>query len=154
MRNLHTYRLALSWKGDPEQNTVSNDRKYQISIEGKPELFGSADQPFFGDNTLYNPEDLLLSAISSCHMMSYFYVCRKHGIHISSYKDLPEGFLKVNNDGSGQFEKVVLKPTIEIVVGDLKKANDLHLEAGKLCFIANSCSFKIEYESSVKLVQK
>lgn len=146
MKNLHKYTLLLNWLGDPLQNTISNDRTYSVSIEGKPVLTGSADSAFFGDNSLYNPEDLLLSALSACHMMSYFYVCRKHGIQISSYRDNPEGFLKINTDGSGQFEKVTLKPSIGIKSGDEEKAYGLHTEAGKLCFIANSCAFPIDYE--------
>lgn len=154
MKKEHKYTLSLNWLGDPFNNSVSNDRKYKVSIEGKPSFIGSADQSFFGDNTFYNPEDLLLASLSSCHMMSYFYICRKNGINISSYVDQPEGFLKVNKDGSGQFEKVILKPRIEIIEGDKENAEKLHVTAGKLCFIANSCVFKIEYSPQIIIVSK
>ena len=154
MKKEHKYTLSLNWLGDPFNNSVYNDRKYKISIEGKPSFIGSADESFFGNNALYNPEDLLLASLSSCHMMSYFYVCRKNGIKISSYVDQPEGFLKVNKDGSGQFEKVILKPRIEIREGDKEKAKGLHNSAGKLCFIANSCAFSIEYLPQIIMVSK
>jgi len=147
MKRDHVYTLQLNWTGDSKENHVVNDRVYEIEIEGKPILKGSADTPFFGDGSKYNPEDLLLSSLSACHMMSFFYVCRKQGITITSYKDKPQGFLKVNIDGSGQFEKVILRP--EVVIEDNKQrdmAEDLHNQAGKLCFIANSVNFEILYE--------
>ncbi len=148
MKNHHTYTLRLDWNGNPDKDSMKNDRLYEVAIEGKAPFCGSADKPFFGDPTLYNPEDLLLSALSACHMMSFLYLCRKKGIRVLSYQDNPEGFLKVNPDGSGQFEKVVLKPEVQLAdIAQREEAIALHPEAGKLCFIANSCNFEIVYEA-------
>lgn len=149
MKNEFNYTLALNWLGDKNGTHHREDRFYEIRIEGKPKLLGSADQPFFGDPSLYNPEDLLLSALSSCHMMSYLYVCRKAGIKISSYQDNPVGTLKLNKEGIGKFENVTLKP--QVVLADksqTQQASALHHKAGKLCFIANSVNFDIKYEAS------
>lgn len=153
MKNAHIYTLDLIWKGNPNQTTIKNDRIYEVAIAGKPSFMGSADQIFHGKPELYNPEDLLLSALAACHMMSYFYVCRKAGIEILSYKDQPIGLLKVNSDGSGQFESVTLKPTITIADGPhISKASSLHQSAGKLCFIANSVNFQISYEPEIMVL--
>ena len=107
---------------------------------------GSADKVFHGNQTLYNPEDMLLSALSSCHMMSYLYLCRKAGIKVTSYSDKPEGKLILNMDGSGAFTEVVLKPVVILKDKNQQYIANLHAEAGKLCFIANSCTFDIIYE--------
>lgn len=147
MKNEHIYKLSLQWDGRPNDHSIKNDRLYKVAIEGKQPFRGSADQVFFGDPSLYNPEDLLLASLSACHMMSYFYVCRKQGIKILDYQDEPVGLLKVNVDGSGQFEQVTLFPTVRLAnKGDEDQARLLHEQAGKLCFIANSCRFTILYE--------
>ena len=78
-------------------------------------------------------------------MMSYLYVCRKNGVRVLSYEDNPKGVLKVNQNGSGQFEQVFLNPVVKIVdytMVDLAKS--LHQKAKKLCFIGNSCNFPIQ----------
>tara|TARA_B100000809_G_scaffold194861_1_gene194146 strand:- start:370 stop:831 length:462 start_codon:yes stop_codon:yes gene_type:complete len=150
MRNRHLYTLELNWSGNREVSNIGNDRLYEIQIEGKQLLKGSADEAFFGNPELYNPEDLLLSALSSCHMMSYLYVCRKQGISVGAYQDTPEGLLKVNIDGSGEFECVTLNLRIEVLnINQIELAVKLHDEAAKLCFIANSCKFKIKYNVDV-----
>ena len=137
----------MTWTGKPEDNNHKNDRLYQVDIEGKPIINGSADKPFFGDSAKYNPEDMLLAALSSCHMMSFLYVCRKKGLKVLAYSDKPNGELLVNIDGSGQFEKVGLHPTV-VFENELSQKEELalHVEAGRLCFIANSCNFEIVYE--------
>ena len=152
MSNTHLYTLSLKWIGNSKLNSIRNDRLYEIAIPEKPSFKGSADQTFYGDATLVNPEDLLLSALSSCHMMSYFYVCRKNNIEIVSYQDNPIGTLQVNPNGSGQFSKVVLKPLIKLKkASNFKLAFSLHSEAKSLCFIGNSCSFPIVIEPIIEV---
>ena len=146
MKNIHHYTLSLQWSGDANLSSIRNDRLYRIDIAGKPSIEGSADVPFYGDPQLHNPEELLLSALSACHMMSYLYLCRKYKIEVLAYADDPKARLKVNTDGSGQIEEVDLYP--KVVLADKSReseANKLHLQAGKLCFIANSCNFSIAY---------
>lgn len=147
MNKQFDYTLKLKWLGNDSGTHHRHDRFYEIDIDGKPQLKGSADKPFFGDPGLYNPEDLLLSALSSCHMMSYLYLCRKAGIKVSSYQDDPVGVLKLNNNGEGRFELVTLKPKVVLVdKSQVENAAKLHAQAGKLCFIANSVNFEIRYE--------
>ncbi|WP_375239839.1 OsmC family protein [Aurantibacter sp.] len=152
MGNKHLYTLNLKWIGESYINSIKNDRLYEIAIPGKSSFKGSADQTFHGDATLLNPEDMLLSALSSCHMMSYFYVCRQNAIEIISYQDQPLGTLQVNSNGSGQFSKIILKPLVIIKSKlDLELAISLHSKAKSLCFIGNSCNFPIEVEPIVEI---
>ncbi len=147
MNDDYNYTLELNWLGTEGGTHHRDDRLYNIQIEGKESFKGSADKPFFGNPNLYNPEDLLLSSLAACHMMSYMYLCRKEKIGILSYQDNPVGVLKLEVGGSGRFERVTLKPRIHLLQeAQSKRALELHKEADKLCFIANSVNFKINHE--------
>ena len=127
-------------------------KSHQIKIEGKPALNVSAAKAFKGDPELYNPEDLLLSSLVSCHMMSYLYVCSQNGIEVLEYSDNAEATLEVSADGSGRFVEVRLKPKVKISNSDkIELALELHKKANELCFIANSCNFSVLHEASCEV---
>ncbi|AWK03757.1 osmotically inducible protein OsmC [Flavobacterium crocinum] len=143
----HLFKAELNWTSNKNQEvTVGKvyNKTHQIKIEGKPVLDISAAKAFKGDPELYNPEDLLLSSLVSCHMMSYLYVCSQNGIEVLEYSDNAEATLKVNPDGSGRFVEVKLFPKVKIANSDkIKLALELHQKANQLCFIANSCNFPV-----------
>lgn len=151
----HDYKLTLKWTGNKGTGTSgyrAYDRNHEILIEGKTTLLGSADPSFHGDKTVHNPEDLLLASLSACHMMSYLHVCVKAGIVVTDYIDNATGIMVVNPDGSGQFIEVSLNPTVTIAdEALLVKANELHLEANKLCFIANSVNFPVKHNAESRV---
>ena len=151
----HNYKLTLKWTGNKGTGTSgyrAYDRNHEILIEGKTTLLGSADPTFHGDKTVHNPEDLLLASLSACHMMSYLHVCVKAGIVVTNYIDNATGIMVVNNDGSGRFIEVTLNPVVTITdESQLAKANELHTEANKLCFIANSVNFPVKHNSESRI---
>src|SRR6187402_3371585 len=107
----HLFKAQLNWtsKQSPSEELKKfYSKNHQIKIEGKPVLDVSAAKAFKGDPSLYNPEDLLLSSLVSCHMMSYLYVCSQNGIEVLEYSDDAEATLEVNPDGSGRFVEVRL----------------------------------------------
>lgn len=143
----HLFKAKLNWTS-ATQETISASKKYtkthQIAIGGKEILTVSAAKAFKGDPGLYNPEDLLLSSLVSCHMMSYLYVCSQNGIDVVSYQDDAEATLEVSENGSGRFVEVRLYPkTVVLQHEKIAEALSLHTKANELCFIANSCNFKI-----------
>jgi organic hydroperoxide reductase OsmC/OhrA len=143
----HLFKATLNWTSVPKE-TISTSKKYtkthQIAIEGKEMLNVSAAKVFKGDPALYNPEDLLLSSVVSCHMMSYLYVCSQNGIDVVSYQDNAEGTLEVSENGSGRFTEIRLYPKVIIKQNEkINEALNLHVKANELCFIANSCNFPI-----------
>lgn len=154
MAKEHQYKTNLTWTGNKGSGTMdyrSYDRDFVVSIENKAPIAGSSDSIFLGDKTKYNPEDLLLSSISSCHMLWYLHLCSKHGIVVMEYSDNAIGTMIENPDGSGQFTEVTLNPQVLISNKDqIEKANSLHHEANKLCFIANSLNFPVKHEASCK----
>ncbi|CDF78427.1 OsmC family protein, partial [Formosa agariphila KMM 3901] len=133
-----------------EKQSGGSLKTHQVFLEHGKEIQVSAAKPFKGDATKYNPEELLMAAFSSCHFMSYMYVCQQAGITLLKYEDKVEGSLTLNPDGSGAFTKMVLQPKVWIDHASQKiQAEDLHKQASKLCFIANSCAFPIEYKVEV-----
>jgi len=150
MAKTHEYQTNLVWTGNKGSGTMdyrSYDRSYVISIEHKNDIHGSSDSAFMGDRTKHNPEDLLVSSLSSCHMLWYLHLCSQNDIIVLDYKDNAVGKMTENADGSGYFTEVILHPVVTITDEDaVSKANALHEQANKMCFIANSCNFPIRHE--------
>jgi organic hydroperoxide reductase OsmC/OhrA/Uma2 family endonuclease len=152
MTKEHVYRINTVWTGASQGSTSSYDaysREYAINIEGKPPFVGSADPTFRGDASLYNPEDLLLMALSACHMLSYLALCARAGIRVVSYSDAATGKMAQKN-GKIRFTEVILHPLVTIEAGDdLEKARSLHDNAHHVCFIANSVNFSVLHEAKM-----
>jgi len=152
----HLFKAKLNWTS--KQNSEESSKRFyskthQIKIEGKPVLDVSAAKAFKGDPELYNPEDLLLSSLVSCHMMSYLYVCSQNEIEVLEYSDNAEATLEVNPEGSGRFVEARLYPKVKISNPDqIELALELHQKANQLCFIANSCNFPVLHNASCEVV--
>jgi organic hydroperoxide reductase OsmC/OhrA len=144
----HTYVCRVEWSGNDGQGTKtykSYRRDHVITCDGKPAIPGSSDPSFRGDKTRYNPEELLVASLSSCHMLSYLHLCAVNNINVLEYRDCAEGVMRENPDGSGEFVRVVLRPEVRIEEGgDLDKAAALHHKAHSLCFIARSVNFPVD----------
>jgi len=144
----HHYKTTIKWTGNLGKGTSNYkayNRNHSISIAHKTNpILASSDPSFLGDKSRYNPEELLLSSISSCHMLWYLHLCSTHNIVVVNYTDEAEGTMQENKDGSGQFTNVTLHPKVMVKdVTMIDKANQLHRQANKMCFIANSCNFPI-----------
>ena len=149
----HHYALRLRWTGNRGEGTTgykAYSRSYDVSIEGKPDLQGSADPAFLGDPARHNPEDLLVASLSACHMLWYLHLCATSGIVVTGYEDDASGTMRQESDGGAQFTSVVLKPRVIIQAGgDVDKAKQLHQRASSLCFIARSVNFPISHEPAI-----
>jgi organic hydroperoxide reductase OsmC/OhrA len=150
----HNYKIKVEWTGNLGEGTLdykSYNRNHNIVAEGKyTAINGSSDPSFLGDATKYNPEDLFLSSLSSCHMLWYLHLCSVNKIIVTTYIDNATGTMEETANGSGKFTTVTLHPVVTITDEKMaQKANDLHEEANKLCFIANSCNFKIAHNPKI-----
>lgn len=154
MPHTHRYALTMEWTGNRGTGTDhyrSYKRDHVVRIKGKPDLFGSADPTFRGDPARHNPEDLLLAALSACHMMSYLHVCAMHNVVVTAYTDEATGTMETLPDGSGRFVEVTLHPTVAVRDADMiAKAEELHHRAHDLCFIANSVNFPVRCEAVIR----
>jgi organic hydroperoxide reductase OsmC/OhrA len=150
MKKQFLFEVLTQWKKGDHKNAKTHTSK----IAEKPDLKISAARKFKGEASKHNPEDLLLSALSSCHMMSYFYVCQQHGIEVVDYNDNAIGTLELRSDLSGGFTKVQLHPAATITdVTQKALALDLHKKAHELCFIANSVNFEVVIDPSVTTLE-
>ena len=148
MGKQHQYAVSITWTGNDGTGTQSYGsyrRDHEIGAPGKPTIAASSDPAFCGDRTRYNPEELLVASLSSCHMLWYLHLCAVKGIIVQDYRDRAEGTLQEEADGGGAFVRVVLKPRVTIAQGgDRDEALALHEKAHHLCFIARSVRFPVE----------
>lgn len=155
MAHEHHYKLTAEWTGNTGEGTKNvrtYDRSHTMSIQGKPELFLTTDNPAVGDKTKLNPEDLLVSAISSCHMLSYLYLCSMDGIVVTAYTDHATGVMIEHASGGGNFKEVVLNPLVVVANENMiEKAIELHHKAHDICYIANSVNFEVKCNPSCKV---
>jgi len=154
----HHYSTTLTWDGNRGTGTTTYagyGRDHHATIDGKPDLALSADPAFRGDAAMHNPEDLLLIAVSSCHMLSYLAIAAKRGVNVVAYRDRATGIMKTDARGGGKFTEIVLH--IEVTIDDaskVDKAMEMHHEAHELCFIANSVSAPIRHEATTLVAEK
>ncbi|MBL0044131.1 MAG: OsmC family protein [Flavobacteriales bacterium] len=150
MSTKHAYDVSVEWTGNLGTGTDgyrNYKRDHTIRIANKADLLGSADPTFRGDPSRHNPEELLVAALSTCHMMSYLHVCVKNGVVVTAYSDNATGSMETIGDG-GRMTEVVLHPQVTVADASMiGKANELHERAHELCFIANSVNFPVQCEA-------
>lgn len=152
----HFYETEVVWTGNRGTGTSSYrdyDRTHEVGALLAPTIAGSADPAFRGDRARWNPEQLLLAALSQCHLLSYLHVCTVNGVVVTGYTDRANGTMEETGDGGGHFTEVVLHPVVEVATAEMAEAAlALHGEANRLCFIANSVNFPVRHEPSVRVV--
>jgi len=148
----HAYNAHIVWTGaakGPAANYATYSREFRAEISGKPALAGSADPSYKGDAGLHNPEDMLLVALSSCHMLTYLAYAALKKVVVIAYEDAATGTLTVERN-AGQFTEVVLHPKVTIAKGsDAALATALHENAHHDCFISRSVNFPVRYEPTI-----
>lgn len=154
----HHYSVGLRWTGN--RGTGTSDyraygRDHLIEVEGKHPIEGSADRTFHGDADRWNPEELLLTALSQCHMLSYLHVAVSLGVVVTGYSDAAVGTMRQANDGGGHFESVTLRPLVTVAEpGMVERAVAAHRTASEKCFIAASVNFDVVVESKRVVASK
>jgi organic hydroperoxide reductase OsmC/OhrA len=153
----HTYSVTVDWTGNRGPGTSaygSYARDHTISAGTKPEIAGSSDPTFRGDPGRWNPEELLVAAISACHQLWYLHLCADVGIAVLSYRDQAQGTM-VEDPAGGKFTRVMLRPQVTVRPNDdLELAKRLHRDAHTKCYIANSVNFPIECDPDIMAAQR
>ncbi len=149
----HEYTIHLNWTGNHGTGTSdyrAYGRDHDVSSPLKAVgLALSSDPHFRGDASRYNPEDLLVASLSSCHLLSYLHLCAVNQIVVTAYEDDATGTMP-EDEISARFTEVTLRPRVTITPeSDARRAMELHEEAAKLCFIARSVNFPVHHEPTV-----
>jgi organic hydroperoxide reductase OsmC/OhrA len=153
----HSYDVRVAWTGNTGVGTAgyADYRRDTVTTAGdKDGLLGSSDPNFRGDPARWNPEELLLTSLSQCHLLWYLDLVARAGVVVTDYVDEPSATMVLNSDGSGQFQRVVLRPSVTITdPDDRSRALELHSRAHEMCFIARSVNFPVDCEPTVGVRQ-
>jgi len=140
------HRIALNWeKGETPFTYEAYTRNHTISFKnGQETVTLSASPAYKGDGSKADPEDLLVAALSSCHMLSFLAIAAKKKLTVHSYQDDAIGFLE-NDNGKLWITRVILRPQI-VIDTDADTLAHIHHLAHEACFIANSVKTQVLVE--------
>lgn len=143
----HSFSLRAEWTGNRGTGTSGYkdyDRDVVVQAEGPGELQGSAARAFHGSETRWNPEQLLLAALTECHLLSYLHSATQADVVVTGLTCQAEVTLETSPDGSGQITAAVLRPEVWLAEESQRaQADALHQQAHERCFIARSVSFPV-----------
>jgi organic hydroperoxide reductase OsmC/OhrA len=141
------FQIELNWKRETSDFSYDHfNRNHTIQYGGGQILNNSAAMDYFGNAEMANPEELLASALASCHMLTFLAVASKSGYNVTSYQDHASAILDKNEDGKMAVSIINLKPLIKFEgpkLPDDAQLKSLHDKAHRNCFIANSIKTKI-----------
>ena len=153
---MHRHTARVSWA---RNGAVFTDNKYsrghQWSFDGGARVSASSSPSVvplpYSVAEAVDPEEALVAAASSCHMLTFLYVAAKQGYEIDSYEDDAYGTMAKNAAGRIAMTRIVLRPRIEFAGTKTPTAEQLaalHHAAHEGCYIANSVSCEIAVESA------
>jgi organic hydroperoxide reductase OsmC/OhrA len=140
------HKIRLTWNDGGKPFTYeAYPREHQIAFkDGQDEMTASASPAYRGDGKHGDPEDMLVAALSSCHMLSFLAICTKKKVTVQSYEDDAVGFLE-NDGGKLWITRVILHPKI-VCDADEATLEQIHHLAHEACFIANSVKTDVKVE--------
>lgn len=155
MNGVHNYTVRAAWTGNRGSGTSGYrdyDRLVTLSSVGKPDIAASSDRAFHGDASRWNPEDLLVAALSECHLLSYLHACVELDVVLVDYTDEATGVMVQDGGNGGAFREVVLRPEVTVASASMVPAATLaHEKAHEWCFIANSVNFPVTVRPTVRV---
>lgn len=123
------------------------DRSHELAFGGGTTIAASAAPDFHGDPTRVNPEEALVGALSSCHMLTFLAIAARKKLVVDRYEDDAEGELGKNADGKLAMTRVVLRPRVRFATAvDADVLARLHASAHAACIIAQSVRSEIAIE--------
>jgi organic hydroperoxide reductase OsmC/OhrA len=151
---MSTYVAAVEWSCEGEFPRGRYSRAHTIRFDGGISLRASSSPsvvplPYSASDAV-DPEEMLVAALSSCHMLSFLDIARRAGWVIEGYRDAAEGTMTKGADGKTALTEVVLRPKIDWVgpAPSAAELETLHHEAHEVCFIANSVKTQVRVEAA------
>lgn len=133
---------TISWKRTSDDFAYeSYNREHTWTFKGGVRVRASASPAYRGNPDCPDPEDALVAALSSCHMLSFLAIAARKKLTVDSYEDDAVGHLEKNAAGQLAVTRVVLRPQIRFGGANAPSADELkklHDESHHVCFIANS----------------
>lgn len=133
----------FSLKGYTRDHTWMFDGGVSVEASAAPDYLGSPDR--------VDPEQALVAALSSCHMLTFLAIASRRGLVVDRYSDDAVGTLEKDADGKLAITRVELRPAV-VFAGEAPEAHaldEMHHEAHERCFIASSVKTTVEVAGSV-----
>ena len=142
----------IRWQRDGDFATGRYSRSHEWVFDGGLTVPASSSpavvKPPLAREDAIDPEEALVAAIASCHMLWFLDLARRRGHVVETYEDAPEGRMGRLEQGRYWVERVTLRPRITFA-GEPPSQGEidaLHEEAHQLCFIANSVRSEVVIE--------
>lgn len=138
------HHTLIDWQRAPhaaDANTYS--RNHMATLNGEQTVAVSAAVDYKGDPACADPEQLLLTALASCHMLTFLAIAELQGYRVEAYHDAPVAHLEKNADGRMAVTRIELSPQVRFggeKLPDEAALTRLHAGAHRNCFIAHSIS--------------
>ncbi|TGP18187.1 MULTISPECIES: OsmC family protein [unclassified Mesorhizobium] len=135
------HKVRLEWTATPHPQQPTYDRDHKAIISPQVTIPVSAAAEFLGNAALADPEQLLVNALASCHMLYFLAICEGSGYKVTSYVDEAVGEVSKNPEGAQAVTSITLHPVVTFGSDkrpDRQALERLHHRAHKGCFIANS----------------
>ena len=146
----------VSWRSDGEFLSGRYSRRHELRFDGGAVVAGSASPDVvplpMSDAAGVDPEECLVAAVASCHMLWFLSLAQNAGLDIASYTDSAEGEMGRIGPGKMAIVRVTLRPDV-VFNGDAPDTGTLdrlHHEAHERCFIANSLNSEIVIEAPAR----
>ncbi len=149
-----SYTATVDWALQPGEDFIAGQysRKHTVSFDAGITIPASASPhvvpPPWSAADAIDPEEMLVAAISNCHMLSFLWVAGRAGFSVLSYHDEAEGVMRKNPEGKIAVTRVALRPAI-VFDGSQptpEELDRLHHEAHEVCYIASSVKTQIVVE--------
>jgi organic hydroperoxide reductase OsmC/OhrA len=144
---MSVHQSAISWQHNPHETDANTySRNHRVTLNGGQQVNVSASVEFKGDSSCADPEQMLISAVSSCHMLFFLAIADFQGYQVESYDDNPVGYLERNDKKGMEMTRIVLSPRITFggdKMPDQKTISRIHANAHKNCFIRNSVTAEV-----------
>jgi organic hydroperoxide reductase OsmC/OhrA len=146
------HRFDLRWERGPNEFKYETyDRTHRWRFGGGAELDASSAPEYLGRAELPNPEEALVAALSSCHMLSFLAIAARQRFAVESYRDAAVGHLEKNAEGKLAITRVELRPRVAFSGEKQPTAEQIermHEQAHRVCFIANSVKTEVSVVSA------
>lgn len=107
------HQAEIQWQRSPhraDDNTYS--RNHVVSLNGQQSVNVSASVEFKGDPMCADPEQMLVSAVASCHMLTFLAIAEFQGYRVEQYEDNAVGYLEKVEGAGMSITRVELSPKV------------------------------------------
>ncbi|HAD44904.1 OsmC family protein [Alloalcanivorax sp.] len=143
------YGATVAWHLPPQASFdyETFDRSHEWTFAGGEVVQASGSPEYFGTASRVNPDEAVIAATASCHMLTFLSIAAKQRLRVLSYVDRPHGVVEKNAEGRFAITRINLRPKVVFEEDvDAAALAKLHESAHRNCFVANSLRSEVTVE--------